>query len=362
MLIKIKKILKPLLKPSINRLQKLQFEFFFKNTTKEIRRKHGYCLILMATPCHGNLGDHAIVQAQYNLLSDVGLRDLIIEINNSNYEKYKDIIRKYTSSDDIIIIDGGGNLGTLWPHEDDKISEIINLFRFNKTVVFPQTCYYSNDSDGEKRLQKNKTIYSEHANLTICLRDKQSFDFAQRNFSSTKFIFVPDIVLYIDKVGRGSVRDGVLLCFRKDLEKVAADENINRIKDFIRNHNIKYDETDTVINKNVSKRTRDEELRKKWDQFSKSGLVITDRLHGMIFAAITGTPCIAIDNKSKKVSGVYEWISKLKNIKVCDDMSKIDNTILDLYKSNFEYDKSFLNDHFAEICSVFTSVNNNENS
>ncbi len=84
------------------------------------------------------------------------------------------------------------------------------------------------------------------------------------------------------------------------MEKVAADENINRIKDFIRNHNIQYDETDTVINKNVSKRTRDEELRKKWDQFSKSGLVITDRLHGMIFAAITGTPCIAIDNKSKK--------------------------------------------------------------
>ncbi len=101
MLIQIKRILKPLLKPSINRLQKLQFEFFFKNTTKEIRRNHGYCLILMATPCHGNLGDHAIVQAQYNLLSDVGLRDLIIEINNSNYEKYKDIIRKHTSSDDI---------------------------------------------------------------------------------------------------------------------------------------------------------------------------------------------------------------------------------------------------------------------
>ncbi len=43
---------------------------------------------------------------------------------------------------------------------------------------------------------------------------------------------------------------------------------------------------------------RMEELNSKFAEFLSSGLVITDRLHGMIFAAITGTPCIALDNKS----------------------------------------------------------------
>ena len=43
-------------------------------------------------------------------------------------------------------------------------------------------------------------------------------------------------------------------------------------------------------------------------QFSKSKLVVTDRLHGMILSVITGTNCIAFDNSSGKVSGVYDTI------------------------------------------------------
>lgn len=51
-------------------------------------------------------------------------------------------------------------------------------------------------------------------------------------------------------------------------------------------------------------------------------MVITDRLHGMIFAAITGTPCIAFDNISKKVSGVYKWIESLEYIKVVNSFEE----------------------------------------
>ena len=34
--------------------------------------------------------------------------------------------------------------------------------------------------------------------------------------------------------------------------------------------------------------------------------MITDRLHGMIFAYITNTPCIAIDNSNGKVKNFYK--------------------------------------------------------
>lgn len=59
-------------------------------------------------------------------------------------------------------------------------------------------------------------------------------------------------------------------------------------------------------------------------------LVITDRLHAMIFAAITETPCIAMDNKSKKVKGVYEWIRDLPYVQYADDISTACELIQDM--------------------------------
>ena len=51
-------------------------------------------------------------------------------------------------------------------------------------------------------------------------------------------------------------------------------------------------------------------LNKKFREFSERNLIITDRLHGMIFAAITGTPCVAMDNISHKI---LVFIMILKN-------------------------------------------------
>ena len=65
-------------------------------------------------------------------------------------------------------------------------------------------------------------------------------------------------------------------------------------------------------------------------------MVITDRLHGMLLATITNTPCLAFEKKKKKVSGVYQWIQDLDYIKVLtsyDDIT-LTNTIKNLYDYN----------------------------
>jgi len=349
MLDKIKVFLKPVLKPVVIIVLKHFFKYKLHSDIEKIRRLNKKCIFLMATPCHGNLGDQAIVYAQYKFLADMGLDSQIIEIKNFEYLNFKDVIEKQVAKDDVIIIDGGGNLGTLWPNEDDKISGIIKTFNDNKIVIFPQTCFYSDDFEGKERLKKSNDIYYKHKDLTIALRDNQSNEFVCTNFPSVKALYVPDIVLYIDYVPKDFYRNGILLCFRKDLEKVAQEKQINEIKEYIKFNNIPYVEIDTIVNKKVTKKNRDKELYKKWNEFSNAGLVITDRLHGMIFAAITGTPCIAIDNKSKKVSGVYSWISSLDYIKVCEDIAKVKDNILNLYQRKSKYDKDLLVDSFNEI-------------
>ncbi|WP_423202829.1 polysaccharide pyruvyl transferase family protein [Morganella morganii] len=57
-----------------------------------------------------------------------------------------------------------------------------------------------------------------------------------------------------------------------------------------------------------------------WTKFSNSKLVVTDRLHGMIFAFITNTPCLVIRNSNHKIEETYKnWISNFNYIKLIND-------------------------------------------
>lgn len=53
--------------------------------------------------------------------------------------------------------------------------------------------------------------------------------------------------------------------------------------------------------------------------------MITDRLHGMIFCAITGTNCIVLNSKSPKLRGCYEWIKHLGYIRFVENIDDIES-------------------------------------
>ena len=63
--------------------------------------------------------------------------------------------------------------------------------------------------------------------------------------------------------------------------------------------------------------------------------MITDRLHGMIFAFINQVPVILLPSLSPKIKGVYNWISKNKMIRYIDDVSKLEQTINEILNNKF---------------------------
>lgn len=361
----VKKILLSLLKKRIMKPMRALLSFRnrcrFERSLKrkrENKRTSDYRIIIMATPCHGNLGDHAIVYAEYELLKKFGYRENIIEISNYEYNEYKTIINKYICENDIIIIDGGGNLGTLWPCEDDKISEIIDTYKNNRIIIFPQTCYYDDSEDAAMRLERNREIYKKAKKLVITLRDRKSYEFCCKNFENIDFRFMPDVVLSISYNNACDRENKCLLCLREDLEKVLTDEKRKDIREALERNGIGYEKISTIYPVNISRSDRNERLNEIWNAISKSRLLITDRLHGMIFAAITGTPCLALDNKSKKVSGVYEWISKLDYIKVCGSVEEMIYYIPKFYNLGYqEYACDFVCGKFNELKSLFSTDN-----
>jgi len=114
----------------------------------------------------------------------------------------------------------------------------------------------------------------------------------------------------------------------------------------------------TISPVNVHADERNETLRSKWEEFGQCSLIITDRLHGMIFSAVTGTNCIAFDNISHKVCGGYEWLEKLDYVKYCDNYNDFENAFQGFsFDEKNEYRRELvIGNHFARITEFIESL------
>ncbi len=321
------------------------------------------CIFILSTPRHGNLGDHAIVISQCKLFSDLGLKNNIIEFTDTEYSVCKDVLSKSVNSNDLIIIDGGGNIGTLWIEAEEAMRDIIKRFPRNPIFIMPQTAHFEDSEFGEKTLKESKEIYCNHPNLTIFCRDKTTYDLISSEFAQVHSFFVPDIVMYNSDLNYQFERKNVRLCFREDLEKTCSDEFINSISDYLQSKGFKTSNTSTVLESRINPYQRKKALRKKWSELSKSKFVVTDRLHGMIFCAITGTPCLAIDNISHKVRDGYKWLSHLPFILFCDvenDLHKKIDQLIELSNNTYHYNIEPLSPGFDTIKAQINKAINNK--
>ena len=94
---------------------------------------------------------------------------------------------------------------------------------------------------------------------------------------------------------------------------------------------------DTSMDIDLTLEDRDKIFNEMMDTFRSAQCVITNRLHGMIFSLLTKTPCIALDNLTKKVSSTYNtWLKDIPYIYYSDDK---EITCMDLYKKMREMTK-----------------------
>ena len=335
----------------LNRKIKVLIEI--KNVLQSIHRLHKKnknAIIFIATPIYGNWGDYAIVLSQIKLVSDNGFGECIVEVSSKQYATFKKIIKMFVKPNDVIIIDGGGNMGTLWINEEYKMREIVKTYSNNPIIIFPQTAYFDNSEEGNRELSESINVYNSHDNLTIFCRDTNTYKLISTKMSMVKSFYVPDIVLYNNYSGNTLNRDGILVCLRDDLERI---NDIN-IYECIENEfvNKKISNSSTMFSGEINRYNREELVMSKLTEFSSAELVITDRLHGMLFSAITGTPCIAVDNKSHKVKQGYEWIQDLPYIIFCENESDVEkglNIIKKFNGKNFYYTSDKLISYYKLI-------------
>lgn len=302
---------------------------------------------------HGNIGDQAIVEGEISFLGHHFREYSLVYTSYYMWHYAKDIIKKNIRMSDILIIHGGGFIGTLWFKNELRCREIISAFPHNRIICFPQTIYFEDSPWGASEIKKTKDIWEAHRNYFICTREKQSYDFSRLHFNTPCYL-IPDIVLYLNCQEGISLREGVITCFRSDKEKTVKDDVTTQFISALKQSGLSIRHTDTVQPYNIPFVMRKAEVQKKLNEFRSAKLVVTDRLHGMIFAAITGTPCVALNNLSGKVGAVYQWIKYLDYIKFAQTMEEAFEMTDALLKADLRpvWDNSPLMGYFEKLADI----------
>lgn len=295
---------------------KMELKYRFSKKIHLINKKNPTAYVFLAAD-YTNLGDVAITESQKSFLYYVFENEYDVELVffSEKMGKIKSIIQNLDENDIVTII-GGGNFGDRYQYIEYLRQLIVKKICNNKIFLFPQTFDFSDTERGRKELHVAKKIY--RGNIVMCAREKASLDLMKENFKDIEVLLIPDIVLseQIDfnnsQINKREKKIG--LCLRNDTEK-KLNFNVKKII-FSQFSDIKLVEFDThVPDKNQSYEELVDELNNILQDFSTYKLVVTDRLHGMIFCFLTKTPCLFFDNSNKKVSGVFEWIKDTNFIK-----------------------------------------------
>lgn len=307
-------------------------------------------IVLTATSAQTNLGDHAISIAERNFFKRYFSEYKVVEVSKELYNQHRNAIRRKVKPNAIVVISGGGFLGNLWMTEENLVREVLNDFKDNKVIVFPQTIFFSCIDD---EYEKSFASYKKVVDFTINARDKNSYDILIKELLPNKVHYIPDIVLSFDYQDQRKRENIGLICIRNDKENCLADEEIKYIITTMKSR-INIRETTTIMNHIVPISFRNHYVMKKLNEIASSKVVVTNRLHMMIFAAVTGTPCIAIDNLSRKVSGVYQWIKTLPYIKLLENVNEFQVTLDNLLEfKEGKFCHEILDDFYLELRNEF---------
>lgn len=288
--------------------------------------------VLYGLPYYNNIGDSLIWDGELELLKKV--RGKCVGV--CGWDSYPN---KKLPEDVIILITGGGYFGDIWRDAWQNVLDGIAHNKNNTIIILPNTIYYTDETVRDN----DAAFLSQFPNLTICARDKSSFEYAKRYFSNNTKL-VPDMAFCmsertIRKWARKRPDKETLLFKRIDKECPKLDFHVPEyeydVQDWLpmekelkperyfkavlrRLHYLKY------LGKNAPQKALDSlykiyyrrlMTRLGLEQLSSYSKIYTTRLHAMILGVMLGRKIVMIDNSYGKLSSFYDtWLTDCDNV------------------------------------------------
>lgn len=269
-------------------------------------------------PLYENVGDLLIMLGTHKFLKKNDL-DVIQRATVSN------TIFSAIKPHDIILCQGGGNFGDLYPLFQRFREEITRRFPSNEIIVLPQTIHFSNQAEAEKSFK----LFAGHKRFHLCVRDKRSFVIAKNYLPEDKLYLLPDMAhqLYPLRIPSREDRMDKLYFLRNDFEssKIQARAEFKAIDwgDVIGLNLIGIKLYQKIVNRqnrylpSLALTNLFSAFWIKWswhiarisiNTFTNCGSIETDRLHGHILACLLDKKNTVIDNSyGKNHSYLEQW-------------------------------------------------------
>lgn len=161
---------------------------------KEFKREIPPKFVVLCTPTYGNLGDQALLKGEQRFIEKYfpDYKSILISLDDSRCVKW---LKNVISSNDIVALQAGGNIGTLYSGIHNEQESAMKVFANKKLMIFPQTFYYSTDAAGLNALKKTRKLYESFEKFKVFVRDPASAYFVQENLPNTDVALMPDMVL-----------------------------------------------------------------------------------------------------------------------------------------------------------------------
>lgn len=261
---------------------------------------------LVDFPHHFNCGDHVIWLGCLKIAEEFGIR----VCSTTSSHTYRADKLKATGP---IVINGGGNLGGLYPHHDDLRLRILTDFPNRPIVQMPQSIELTN-ADALGRLKRAIAL---HGDFTLLVRDHRSLAIARREFDCRTEL-VPDAAFALGNLERRPPREEVVLQARQDDE--AAGEQISghptvdwnkagilSLRNLGRSAVSVADKLPSpVLTSAVANRFAQQNLDCAIRTLSRGRFLVTDRLHGHVIATLCGIEHIVVNDRYGKVHALWE--------------------------------------------------------
>lgn len=145
---------------------------------------------LLDYPDHLNSGDHLIWLGTCFYLIETRKARItytcsLVDFNQSEL--------KEKNGNAPIFLQGGGNLGDIWPDSQKFREKVIAGNHDCPIYIMPQSIQFSD----EKALQSAQSVFNAHPNLTIFTRDRRSYELSCQYFPKAQSILAPDMAIML---------------------------------------------------------------------------------------------------------------------------------------------------------------------
>jgi pyruvyl transferase EpsO len=266
-------------------------------------------------PVHRNIGDLLIMLGTLRFFA---LHELKINLKAA-YFTYRP---SWARAGDVIVFQGGGNLGDLYAGPQQMRQHVVEKLPGNRIIIFPQTIHFRS-ADAYAQCCR---IFSKHPDLHICVRDHKSFELAVP--MSRHVYLLPDMAHQLWPIQQARCFEGRRLALlRADVESAGCEvidfdvridwrELVRRKNTLIRMmrgvlaalHLAHVDSGILSLEMNLWIKYATKLVGEAIDLFSRFEVITTDRLHAHILSCLMGIPNTVLNNSyGKNYSYITAW-------------------------------------------------------